>query len=263
MDGHVPPRASALARLDLNRLVRAAVLGGFALLIGKLMLTGQLVKYLNASLDPLSAVVGLLMLAMAAVEAGGAWSRSPIDRDDDHDHDGWGLEQGLTYVVVAGTLALGLLVAPKALSSAALGGEDLSNYLLAFDWRAAPTAPSGDGGPGKPVQDVPDLLGYLERVGEAGVGQPVRVVGLVAQSGVLEPGEFPLLRYAIVHCVADARPMAFLVANAGEPPEFDRWVRVEGVVSIRERAGARLLTIDATSVTPVGEPVDPYIHPPF
>ena len=69
------------------------------------------------------------------------------------------------------------------------------------------------------------------------------------------------MRYSIVHCVADARPVGFIVANTTLPLELDQWVRVEGVVAVRERDGARLLTIEATSVTPANEPADPYLHP--
>src|SRR5205823_9606313 len=120
-----------------------------------------------------------------------------------------------------------LFVAPKALGSGALAGEEVANYLLAFDPRVAASTAPGDVRRDKPIEDVPDLLSYLGRVGEAGVGQRVRVAGLVAKSGGLEGGEFPLLRYSIVHCVADARPVGFIVANTTLPLELDQWVRVE------------------------------------
>ncbi len=65
----------------------------------------------------------------------------------------------------------------------------------------------------------------------------------------------------IVHCVADARPIGILVTGVAAPPDVDRWVEVEGTISVRDRGGTRFLAIEATAVRPVKEPADPYLHP--
>jgi uncharacterized repeat protein (TIGR03943 family) len=228
------------------------------------MAMGQMPRYMNSSLDPLTAAAGAVMVAMAALELRGVWSDAVTDSDHDHDHRDQGLEQALTYALVAGMLVLGLVVAPKTLGTAALAGEDLADYLLAFDQSRVgrPTASAGEVSE-QPIEDVPALLGYLGRVGEAGLGQPVRVSGLVARSGGTTGDGMALLRYSIVHCVADARPVGFLISGSIPAVELDRWVQVEGGVSVREHEGERLLAIEATSVTPAPEPADPYIHPPF
>ena len=74
--------------------------------------------------------------------------------------EGW-LDRTLTYALVLLPLVLGLAVAPKALGTAALGGEALvrlAEPLLAapagWDRSAPPLAPR------QPIDDVSQLLGY-------------------------------------------------------------------------------------------------------
>jgi uncharacterized repeat protein (TIGR03943 family) len=104
------------------------------------------------------------------------------------------------------------------------------------------------------------LLAYLRKAADGSIGQPVRVTGMVMRSAALEAGEFALLRYAIAHCVADARPVMLLVAAPLSPDVSpDQWVEIEGVVASREREGDRLVTIVARRITRVEEPRNPYL----
>jgi putative membrane protein len=183
--------------------------------------------------------------------------------DDGDERSTGSTEQALTGLLLAVPLVLGLLVTPRALGSSALGGENVANLLLTFPpgpsplASVAPTPPA----PATPIQDIPDLLAYLGQVGELGVGQPVRVAGLVAQSAALEPDEFALLRYAIAHCVADARPLGLLVVAPGQAiGPTDQWVRIEGTLESRDREGDRLVTIVARTIMPIEEPSNPYLN---
>lgn len=248
-------------KVDADRLVRAVLLSGFGVLIIKLLATGELSRYMNTALNPVNAAAGVVMLVMGGLEWRSAWRGVPSARGMDAPAGAWG-ERVLTYVLVATTLAIGLLIAPRTLDSAALAGEDLANYLLAF----GPAAASGQQQaaiiqPLRPIDDVPELLSYLSRAGAGGLGQHVRVTGLVARSGGLRQDEFPLLRFMIVHCVADARPIGILVTGVAAPPDVDHWVEVEGTISVRDRSGTRFLAIEATAVRPAKEPADPYLHP--
>ena len=163
-----------------------------------------------------------------------------------HQHQGDAVEHVLTCVLVILPLVLGLLVTPRALGAGALGGESVARLLLAY----APGPPRAEGGAppaaSRPIADTADLLSYLQQVGLSGAGQRVRATGLALRAEVLGSGEFALLRYAIAHCVADARPLALLVATPGDRALVaDQWVEVEGVLAITERDGDRLVTIAA------------------
>jgi uncharacterized repeat protein (TIGR03943 family) len=261
--------------LDVHRLIRAALLAGNAVLIGKLFLTGQMVKYMSPALDPLTALAAVVLLAMALVEVRQALARPSHDdchavgdhdhsqHEHDHDHGHHhatsASEAGLTYLLVIGTLALGMALTPRALSASALGGEDLASHLLAIGPRSDTTT-AQQVTPVALIDDITALVARAQLVGDGIAGQPVRIIGLTAPSGGLEAGEFAVLRYTVVHCVADARPFGLIVAAETTPP-VNQWMEIEGRVAIRDRQGNRLLAIEATSVRPIAEPENPYIRP--
>jgi uncharacterized repeat protein (TIGR03943 family) len=253
--------AGAAVRSAPTRLVRAGLLLGSALLIGKLLATGEMVRYMSPGLDPLTAFTGLLLAAMALVELRAAvLVESRHGHVDGHDHRSDPAGQVLTYLLLLVPIGLGLFVSPRALGSAALGGEDVGGWLLSFAASQSGARSAASLEPERPLLDVPDLLAYLRRAGEAGVGQRVRATGLVIRSGALGRNEFALLRYTIAHCVADARPLSLLVVTAADSGwASDQWVEVEGVLGSRERHGDRLVSIEASRVVPVAEPSNPYI----
>jgi uncharacterized repeat protein (TIGR03943 family) len=246
-------------------LGRAALLLASAALIAKLFAAGEMGKYIAPALDPLTALTGVVFGAMGLLEAWRALRapRPAAIHDAEHGHGARGtleaaLEGGLTYAVVLLPLVLGMVVTPRALGTSALGGERVTRLLLTF----APGSPSPRHRPSAAaaVDDIGPLLAYLRNVGDGSVGQPVRVTGMVTRSDALGADEFALLRYAIAHCVADARPVALLVV-APTPPDVgpDQWVEIEGEVASREREGDRLVTILARRITPVEEPRNPYL----
>jgi uncharacterized repeat protein (TIGR03943 family) len=237
-------------RLDAVRAVRGALLVGLALVIAKLFATGQMVFYMSPALDPLTALAAVLLGIMGILELRGA-ARAAGD-------ESMSVDQALTFALVLVPMLLGLMVAPRALGSAALGGESASELVIAF---ASGAGPRADATPSAPIQDVSDLLAFLRRVGDGGVGQPVHAVGLVSRSADLAPNEFVLLRYVIAHCVADARPVGLLVVGPGAAAwTTDQWVEIDGSLARRERDGAGLVTIVADRIGPTDEPTNPYLQ---
>jgi uncharacterized repeat protein (TIGR03943 family) len=249
-------------------LGRAALLLASAALIGKLFVAGEMAKYITPALDPLTALTGAVFAAMGVMEGWRAL-HTRADRDAvaihnvEHADEGHGmleatLERGLTYAVVLVPIVVGLALAPRAMGTSALAGERVTRLLLTFG--ASPQGASHPPKPDESLDDTGSVLTYLRRVGDAGVGQSVRVTGMVMTSDALEAREFAVLRYAIVHCVADARPVALLVvAPAPVNMQSDQWVQVEGELSSRAREGERLVTIVARRITPVAEPNNPYL----
>jgi putative membrane protein len=237
--------------------VRAALFFGFAVLIAKLFIANEMVKYMSAALDPLTALTALVLAIMGALElqlARGGRATS------DGRHEGDITELILTGLVLAVPLAIGLFMTPRALGASALGGESISGLLLTFS--SAPAAPgtASPPPPPRPIEDVSDLLAYLRRHGVAGVGQHVQATGFVAPSDDLGSDELGLLRYSIAHCVADARPLGLLVvAGEGATWATDQWVQVAGTLQSRERDGDHLVTIVADSIIAIPEPANPYL----
>ncbi len=199
--------------------------------------------------------------------AGGGQDNRHARYEDGHaTHGAGGIELALTSLLVLAPVVLGLVVTPRALGSGALGGEQVNRLLLTFATgdEAGRSAGAVARAAEAPLDDLGALLAHLRRLGERGVGQRVRVTGMAARSDALAPNELALLRYAIAHCVADARPLALLVVGAGALDlAEDQWVEVEGVVAVRQREGDRLVAVVAERITPIDEPVNPYLDASF
>lgn len=87
------------------------------------------------------------------------------------------------------------------------------------------------------LMPVATLLSISSAVGRPGSGG-ARAAGAVLHDDPPQRREFALLRYPIVHSVADARPVVLLViAPDDTTPPADSWVQVEGVLSSRELPG--------------------------
>ena len=251
--------ASVERRGSRARVLRGGILLGFAALVAKLFAAGQMSRYMAPALDPLTALTGVALGVMGAMEIAGSRRR-----ERGHGHSSEPFEQLLTYVLVLLPLGLGLVLIPRALGPGALGGESVARLLLAYAPDPTPSQRARPPAPSRAVADTADLLRLLREAGMAGAGQRVRATGLAVRAGGLGADEFALLRYAIAHCVADARPLALLV-SAPDTREvtWDRWVEVEGVLAVSERDGTSLVTIAADRVRPVPEPAEPYLGSAF
>ena len=239
---------------DPMRFVRAALLLGLAALIGKLLLTGEMVKYMSPSLDPLSAATGLVLGAMGLVELRG------VGGSDEHAHSPEHVDEALASLLLLLPVLLALVFVPRSLSTGALGGEPLDGLLLTYARGAPPATQGGPPPPRRPIADVDDLLAYVSQSGEAGIGQRVRVRGIVARGDSLREDELAVVRFSIAHCVADARPVALLVVAGGrQAPAVDQWVEIDGTLDRRERDGDRLISVVAETIVPIAEPDNPYL----
>ena len=240
---------------DPIRFVRAALLLGFAVLIGKLLLTGEMVKYMSPALDPLTALAALVLGGMGLVEAAGLGGAP-----DEHAHSPASADEALASLLLLLPVLLALVFVPRSLSTGALGGERLDGLLLSYARGAPPATQGGPPPPRRPIADVDDLLAYVSQSGEAGIGQRVRVRGIVARADTFRDDELAVVRFSIAHCVADARPVALLVVAGGrQGPAVDQWVEIDGTLDRRERDGDRLISVVAETIVPIAEPDNPYL----
>jgi uncharacterized repeat protein (TIGR03943 family) len=223
-------------------------------LIWKLLWTGQMAFYLSPAFDPVSVVTGFVLAGMGGFELWSATRGSVASAA----HGSSATDQALTYLLVALPIALGLGFAPRALDAGALGGQDVTRLVVAF----SPTPASGPVvAQLHPIQDVPHQFAYLRSAGESGVGQPVHLDGIVVRGDSLPADQFVLLRYSIVHCVADAQPVGLLVhLPPGMAATSNDWVEVDGALSSSSRDGASLISVVATRVMATNEPPFPYLQ---
>jgi uncharacterized repeat protein (TIGR03943 family) len=256
--------------------IRAVVLFGLAGLIGRLLLTGEMVKYMSPALDPLTALAGVVAACMGLFELRQAVRHlRPDGEPDSEELHGHGEEPGhwsdqlVTAGVILVPVLVGLLLTPRALGVGALGGEPINGLLVSLAPGSAAVPPPARPVGTPPIEDVQGLIDALRTQGDGALGQRIRASGVAAPGSDLADDELALLRFTIAHCVADARPLALLVVTPearqvpGGAGALDQWVQVEGLLTTRERDGVRLVTIEADRVERVGEPANPYIRSAF
>jgi len=254
---------------------------GLAVVTLVLAATGRLALYISPSSNwfaiPMAILllvgaVGSFLLPLGAEEDhghehphphGGARSlggRGPSHEHGDHehgDHEHAPVRPLATAASVAGgVVASGvvlsiLLLPPASLSPEAVATRDVGAAPLFSGTDLVSLATHGD----TTAFGVGDWASVFATATNPGAfeGDAVTLTGFVS-AGSASSG-FDLTRLVITHCVIDAQVASVPIAATGTAPEKGQWVTVTGTV---RSASDGTLEIDASDVTPVAEPKDPY-----
>lgn len=221
-------------------------------------ITGEFTRYVKPGLLPwlvASAVllIGLALLAMLGdIRRGGP---RISEKADDHGHV-HSHRRGIVWLLVVPIVAL-CFVTPPALrpSAAAPSVTSVSNDVLN---RAFPPLPPGRAPelslPEVLMREAQDTTGSLK-------DRPITVTGFVLN----EAQGVDLGRVVIICCAADAQLARIhlggpAAAQAAGLPD-NTWIRVEGEVPPRQPNSAKIPTLQATAVTRIDAPANPYDYP--
>jgi uncharacterized repeat protein (TIGR03943 family) len=221
-------------------------------------ITGEFTRYVKPGLLPwlvASAVllIGLALLAMLGdIRRGGPRISDGVD-DHGHAHSH---RRGIVWLLVVPILAL-CFITPPALrpSAAAPSVTSVSNDVLN---RAFPPIPPGRAPelslPEVLMREAQDTTGSLK-------GRPITVTGFVLN----EAQGVDLGRVVIICCAADAQLARIhlggpAAAQATGLPD-NTWIRVEGEVPPRQPNSPKIPTLQATAVTRIDAPANPYDYP--
>ena len=230
--------------------------------IAMITVTGAFTRYVKPGLLPwLAASAALLIvLALAAiigdVRRGGAGRG---DHGDDGDHgDGHSHRTGMVWLLLVPILVL-IFVTPPALrpSAAAPSVTAVSNDVLN---RAFPPLPPGRA----PELSLPEvLMREAQDTTGALTNRTITVTGFVLN----EAQGVDLGRIVIICCAADAQLARIhlrgpAAAQAAGLPD-NTWLRVEGEVmpAPRQPHSVTIPTLQATAVTRIDAPANPYDYP--
>lgn len=94
------------------------------------------------------------------------------------------------------------------------------------------------------------------------IGQRVVTDGRVYRDDSVPGGQLQIYRFVVVCCAADAMPVQVVVkAPDTAGLKNDQWVRVAGTVGSMQQDGSPVPMINATRVTPIPAPQEPYLSP--
>jgi uncharacterized repeat protein (TIGR03943 family) len=230
------------------------LLVGFSVVI--ITVSGAFTRYVKPGLLPWLAASAVLLIALALLAIIGDIRRGgprPSDHSEAHSHG-----SGMVWLLVVPILVL-IFVTPPALrpSAAAPSVTAVSNDVLN---RAFPPLPPGNA----PEVSLPEVL-MREAQDTTGslTNRSITVTGFVLN----EAQGVDLGRIVIICCAADAQLARIhlrgpAAAHAAGLPD-NTWLRVEGQVTPapRQPNSVAIPTLQATAVTRIDAPANPYAYP--
>ncbi len=222
--------------------------------IGMITLTGAFTRYVKPALLPWLAASAVLLIGLALAAIVGDIRRGgPPDHGEGHSHRG-----GMVWLLLVPILVL-IFVTPPALrpSAAAPSITTVSNDVLN---RAFPPIPPGRA----PELSLPEVL---MRQAQDTTGSLTRRTITVTGFVLNEAQGMDLGRIVIICCAADAQLARIhlrgpAAAQATGLPD-NTWLRVEGEVKPEPRQPHSMVipTLEATAVTRIDAPPNPYDYP--
>jgi uncharacterized repeat protein (TIGR03943 family) len=243
----------------MSRETQNTVLMLVGISIAIITISGAFTRYVKPGLLPWLAASAMLLIALALVAMVGDIRRGGpriSDPADDHGH-GHSNRHGIVWLLVVPVVVL-CFVTPPALRPSAAGPSvtSVSNDVLN---RAFPPLPPGRAPelslPEVLMREAQDTTGSLKN-------RPITVTGFVLN----EAQGVDLGRIVIICCAADAQLARIhlrgpAASQAAGLPD-NTWLRVEGEVTPRQSTSAAPIpTLQATAVTRIDAPPNPYAYP--
>jgi putative membrane protein len=246
----------------VSRETENAILLLVGISVVMIALSGAFTRYVKPGLLPwlIASAALLIVLALVAiigdVRRGGPRTDGTHDETDVHTH-AHSHRAGIVWLLVVPILVL-IFVTPPALrpSAAAPTVTAVSNDVVLKE--AFPPLPPGEA----PEVSLPEVLmrEFHDTTGSL-TNRAITVTGFVLN----EAQGVDLGRIVIICCAADAQLARIhlggpAVAQATGLPD-NTWLRVEGKVTPPPPNSARIPTLQATAVTRIDAPANPYDYP--
>ena len=227
-----------------QRSVKTSVLGVWAAFFVWLLVSGRVNTYIGPRTYWV-VVFGAVCLILATI---GQLLLHPPEHETESRR--WWL--GYTALLIP--IFLVFVVPEPSLGSLAASRKSAGGIVSA----AAVRPPALEPGQEVSFQEISYALESEEYAAALGIaeGYEVDLTGFVSASDEFSSEVFPLTRFSIFCCAADAVPYTVSVRPpARERYALDEWLRVQGVLA---RAGETFV-VEATTIEVVEPPDDPYI----
>ncbi|MFF5994360.1 TIGR03943 family protein [Lysinibacillus sp. KU-BSD001] len=286
----------------LQHVIKAILLGFFALFFMKLHYTGEITKYINPKYDVMSKITACIFIMLFLIQLFRIKQRHHVcssNCNHDHGNNQFTLKRVMGYSIIIFPIITGFTLNPATLNAtiAANKGsflpqhhseefslfehadsltekedidiytaEDIAlpnnNYLTEDEYGKQLQLLQG-----ADIIEVTDSMygPYNEQLNDNPqkyIGRKIKVTGFVYKEEGFHTNQFVLSRFMIVHCIADASILGFLVeSEEANLYEEDTWLAIEGVLDVTNYKGYNFPVIKATNWQVIDEPVEPYVYP--
>lgn len=158
------------------------------------------------------------------------------------------------------TACLGLVITPRPLMGQAAIQQGISDPLTLTRVQPQAFRPSSRPETRSLIDWVRTLNVYPEP--DAYSGQAVKVQGFVVYPPELSTDYLTITRFTIIHCALDAYPVGLPVKLPQNRTAYtpDRWLEIRGQMITETLNNKRQLVIDATTLSPIPVPKNPYAY---
>ncbi len=271
--GHEHPHEHAhdasSRRASLLQAALIAITGGMLLVK---VVSGTLPFYVHVRYTTLIAGTGIVLMLLGMMQVWFIFNPSNEHDHHDHEHDHGHTHEPLSWrspamLALMVPIVLGLLVPPKALTSAAIDTRGFGNTGTGVRTIENIASQSNQAQGISFDRSNWTLLNWVngliyEPNNPVLQGQEIEVVGFVWRSDELQENEFYLARFIVSCCTADSLAI-YMPVRSEQASEFavDSWIRVKGTVALADVLGEEVAVIDATDIIPTEQPAEPYLYP--
>ncbi|MEE3719368.1 TIGR03943 family protein [Tumidithrix elongata RA019] len=236
----------------------AIAIGGWGLLLLKLWIFGQLYLLVHPNYILLTVCAGFGLVAIAGLEAIRVrWRLRQGTNLDRSDHVTYMMPSWSSSLLIT-TALLGLLISPRPFASEKAIHRGVTDGINAI--RSAPESFRSSNRP-----EDRTLVEWVRTLNvkpepDAYTGQKVKVKGFVVYAKDLPDDVFLITRFVITCCAADVYPVSLPVKVSQSRTSYpaDKWFEIEGQMTTETLANRRQLLIQASKLTPIPEPQNPY-----
>jgi uncharacterized repeat protein (TIGR03943 family) len=233
-------------------------IGSWGFLLLKLWLFDQLNLLIHPNYFWLTVAAGFFLVAIAALEGRQVIQRRRYERARQNAQHVTLLLPGWSSSLLLIVALMGFAIVPQPFASDTAIHRGVNDSLTAT--RSVPQSfrASNRSEERSLIEWVRTLNVYPEP--DAYAGQKAKVQGFVVYPRDLPEQYFLISRFVITCCAADVYPISLpvLVSQGRSAYPSDRWLQVEGQMITIESNGKRQLAIQASKLTPIAAPRNPY-----
>jgi uncharacterized repeat protein (TIGR03943 family) len=233
-------------------------IGSWGILFLKLWLLDRLSLLIHPNYFWMTVAAGFFLVAIAALESQQVMRRRRSPQTGQQVQHVTLLLPGWSSTLLLVTALLGLIITPQPFASDTAIHRGVNDSLTAT--RAVPQSFRANS-----RSEERSLIDWIRTINvypepDTYAGQKAKVQGFVVYPKDLPEQYFLISRFVITCCAADVYPVSLPVKTEQGRSAYpsDRWLEVEGQMITIENNGKRQLAIQASKITPISPPKNPY-----
>lgn len=249
-------------RFSFDAFIKTLILFGYLMFLTWLIGTNDIRLYINPRYLQLTQMTVLILCVLVIVQA---LQIIYLKKENHCHHPSLTLKRWLGYMPFLVSLFLAIYLPSSTLNAKLVGTKGFNTGVIAVsEQELADFAVTMQQMPMIEVteQNYTNVISALRLYPEKYVGKQITITGFVYKDLSFPSSNLALVRYVTFCCSADAVPSGILCQVDDEQNyPIGTWLIVRGTLELSEHQKKIVPSISAERVTPIEEPLQPYIYP--